>query len=361
MKILIISRATLYSAPGGDTIQIIETASHLRKLGLIIDISLTNEVIDYSTYDILHFFNVIRPADILFHVAKSKKKFVISPIFVDYGEFEKKARPGFIKYINKIFSAESIEYFKTIMRMIINGERIKSFEYLYLGQKGSIIKILKKCGILLPNSQNEYNRLIEKFNIKIPYIVVPNAINGEKFQKEPNVNIKKGVICVARFEPLKNQLNIIKAINQTDYSLILIGKSSPNSQEFYKACKNEAFNNPNIKFIDHINQDELISYYYNAKVHVLASWFETTGLSSLEAAVSRCNIVITDKGDTLEYFGNSAFYCIPDDVESIKVAINKAYETDSDSSLRDNILEKYTWNQTAKQTLIGYQKVLNEN
>lgn len=61
MKILMISRATLFTAPGGDTIQIMETASHLRELGVQVDIKLTNEEIAYSDYDIVHFFNMIRP------------------------------------------------------------------------------------------------------------------------------------------------------------------------------------------------------------------------------------------------------------------------------------------------------------
>jgi len=39
---------------------------------------------------------------------------------------------------------------------------------------------------------------------------------------------------------------------------------------------------------------------------VLPSWFETTGLSSIEAGVMGCNIVITDKV-MQEYFSHHAF------------------------------------------------------
>ncbi|HEX2548556.1 MAG TPA: glycosyl transferase family 1, partial [Gammaproteobacteria bacterium] len=92
MKVLLISRATLFSDSGGDTVQILNTASHLKKLGLSIDIKLTNEVIDYNQYDLFHFFNIIRPADILKHINKISKPFVISTIFVQYGEYEKLAR-----------------------------------------------------------------------------------------------------------------------------------------------------------------------------------------------------------------------------------------------------------------------------
>ncbi len=56
----------------------------------------------------------------------------------------------------------------------------------------------------------------------------------------------------------------------------------------------------------------------------MPSWFETTGLSSLEAAAMGCNIVITRKGDAYEYFGDYAYYCDPESPDSIFKAIEKA-------------------------------------
>ena len=92
MKVAYISRSTLYSTPGGDTKQLDLTAHYLRALGVDVDIYLSNQDIDYSQYDLLHFFNIIRPADILMHAQKSGKPFVVSTIFLDYGEFEKQTR-----------------------------------------------------------------------------------------------------------------------------------------------------------------------------------------------------------------------------------------------------------------------------
>jgi len=360
MKVLMISRANLYTAPGGDTIQIVETASHLRKIGVEVDVKLTNEVIDYDQYTIVHFFNVIRPADILSHTQYIKGKYVISPIFVDYEEYEKEVRTGLLRYVNKLFSSNFIEYLKVVARVILNGEKVKSKEYLLIGHKAAIKKIIKSSSLLLPNSNNEYLRLLRKFGIEKDYIVVPNAISTEKFQAIPSPEEKEGVLCVARFEPLKNQLNLIRAINKTTLKLTLIGKASPNSQAFYDACKMEAAGNANIQFIEFISQDELLKFYNKAKVHVLASWFETTGLSSLEAAACGCNLVITDKGDTREYFGDDAFYCNPDDIDNILETVKKAMSAPNVSKLKDLIFKKYIWEETARQTLLGYRKIGNE-
>ena len=85
----------------------------------------------------------------------------------------------------------------------------------------------------------------------------------------------------------------------------------------------------NIHFIDHLPQEELIHYYQKAKVHVLPSWFETCGLSTLEAAAMGCNIVITNKGYASEYFNDHAFYCDPSSPASILDAIYKASNPDA--------------------------------
>ena len=86
MKFLFISRSTLFTGPGGDTVQITRTAQCLRMAGIQVDIRLSNEKIDYQPYDLVQFFNTVsRPADILRHITfRSKKPYVISTIFVDY-------------------------------------------------------------------------------------------------------------------------------------------------------------------------------------------------------------------------------------------------------------------------------------
>jgi glycosyltransferase involved in cell wall biosynthesis len=96
-------------------------------------------------------------------------------------------------------------------------------------------------------------------------------------------------------------------------------------------------------------------------VHVLPSWFETTGLSSLEAAAMGCNIVITRKGDTEEYFEDYAFYCAPDSLQSIFEAVEKASSQKYDPELRNKIFSQYTWIQTAEKTKAAYHEIMQRN
>jgi glycosyltransferase involved in cell wall biosynthesis len=360
MRVLMIARKTLNTSPGGDTIQIKSTAEYLKRLSIDVDIHIGDSIIDYSNYDIMHFFNIIRPDDIIPHVFKSNLPFVVSTVYVDYSEYEKN-RGGLLGLLAYIFSSDKMEYIKAIARFFKNGDKINSKYYLLNGHKASVKYVANKASLLLPNSHSEYNRFVKKYNIETPYFKIPNAIDILTFSKniKPNNKFKNHVLCVGRIEGRKNQLNLIKALKDTDLLLTIIGKPSPNHIAYFSECIKLIEENDNMFYIEHIEHIQLASIYKSAKVHVLPSWFETTGLSSIEAAIMECNIVITPKGDTQEYFKDFAYYCQPDDINSIKNAVLKAFYEPYNSALKELILEKYVWEQTAKQTLNAYNSVLN--
>lgn len=356
MKVAIIARSTLFRVPGGDTVQAVQTARHLANIGISMDVLLCNEKIAYNQYDLLHFFNLTRPADILYHSKKAKKPYVVSTILCSYGEYDKQHRKtaGFL--LSKL-SSDSIEYFKTMARWLLRRDHLSSMAYVWKGQRRSILDVLKRSALILPNSKSEYQRVEQTYAAGNKCMIVPNGVDPDVFTYDPSVKKdEKLVLCVARIEGIKNQLNLIRALNGTEYKLLLIGAHAPNQEDYYAECKRIAA--ANISFIGHVPQGELIKYYQKAKVHILPSWFETTGLSSIEAAVMGCNIVITDRGDAKEYFGDDAFYCEPGNADSIYNAIKRAGRAPFNINLYQKIHEKYTWAAAASQTLKAYQSAI---
>lgn len=354
MRILYISRPTLLSVPGGDTIQMLKTKEYLEKsFEISIDIWDGNKDVEYANYDLIHFFNIIRPNNILTHINEGVP-FVLSPIYVDYSEYDQKIRGGKAAKIARVFGKNRSEYLKSMIRWWKNGEHPGSIKYIFSGHKKAIKKILNSTSVILANSKSELNRLMTDFSFNTPSLIVPNATD----LTEIKINSKReGVVSVARIEGLKNQLNLIRAIKKTDLRLTIIGKASPNHAEYYKQCQNEA--NDQVSFVDHISQEELRNYYSSAKVHAMISWFETTGLSTLEAAAFGCNVVISEKGDQREYFKENAFYADPDDIDSIKDALLKANSAAIPDALIVDIKNKYTWEETAKKTMDGYKLALS--
>lgn len=353
-----IVRSTIYAVRGGDTVQVLQTAAQLVRNNIKVDIKLTSDKIEYEQYDLLHFFNISRPADILYHIQRSKKPFVLSTIFIDYSEFDKFHRKGLTGLLFRFLSSDGIEYLKTISRWLLGKDKLMSKEYIWKGQRNSVISILKRAVILLPNSHSEYERLLNRYHCSKDYLVVPNGIDPALFvYNEAIEKDNKLVLCVARIEGIKNQLNLIRALTNSNFKLLIIGAASQNQASYYKSCRELA--GSNIQFLEHLSQDELVSYYQKARVHVLPSWFETTGLSSLEAAAMGCNIVITDRGDTIEYFGTDAIYCDPLLPESIYIAVEKAAALPPNKSLQEKILTHYTWQQATIQTMEAYKRIKN--
>lgn len=362
MKVLFQSRKTLFTAPGGDTTQIQKTKEYLEKLGVQVDISL-DLTPDVSKYDIVHVFNLMRPQELYLQVKNAKKygkKVALSTIYGPYEEYEKKARGGILQKINQFLSITQIEYLKVIARAVLNFEFSKgTIIYLLNGHKRLQRKIISMVDVFLPNSHSEMKRVAKDFKLsEYNYVSVANAVDVNRFDYdsvsvEPDIEkYKDCVLCVSRIEGRKNQLNIIRACNNLPYKFVFIGKAGANFKKYEEECKKEA--NPNMFFLGQIEHEKLPQFYKIAKVHILASWMETPGLSSLEAGVMKTNIVVTKKGDPEDYFGEYAFYCEPDNLNSIKDAVVEAHSKPFDEGLKKRIIENYKWEDTARQTYEGY-------
>jgi glycosyltransferase involved in cell wall biosynthesis len=227
-----------------------------------------------------------------------------------------------------------------------------------LGHKYAIKKIMRGANLLLPNSRSEYDRLVADTGISKEYHIVPNGVDSRIFGKDiPGIQREKKVICVAQIYGRKNQHMLIHACRELGYPLEIIGKPPPNHMSYYKYCRQIA--DESVDFIDHVPQEDLVKHYASAEVHALPSWFETTGLTSLEAAALGCKLVVGTGGDTFDYFGAHAWYCNPSRPESIKEALKNAMESPADDSLRNKILEEYTWDMAAHETHVAYKKVLD--
>lgn len=357
MKIVFIVRSTLFTAKGGDTIQVKETAANLRNLGVEVDIKKTAEQINYNDYDLLHFFNITRPADILVHIKRSDKPFVVSTILINYALYDKHHRHGLTGKLFSIIPVSGIEYAKTLFRFLAGRDKLVSTSYLWKGQQAGVKEILRKTKAVIVQAKAEYDDLVKLYAVKADYYIIKNGVNTGLFQYSKTVSREKNIVLsVARIEGIKNQYNLIRALNNSPYKLILIGDAAPNQKGYYQKCRNIA--SANVSFINYLPQQQLAGYYAMAKVHVLPSWFEVCGLSSLEAAAMGCRVVITDNGYARSYFEDEAFYCDPAKPESILQAVDMAMQADHEDGLQKKIPEYYSWKNTAADTLAVYKKYI---
>ncbi|MFA5094560.1 MAG: glycosyltransferase family 4 protein [Candidatus Omnitrophota bacterium] len=363
MKILMRGRRDLLELYGGDSTQVLRTRESLEKLGVRADLS-TEPSPDISGYDIVHIFNApfydILPMAIC--AKKAGKKVVYSPIYLDYSLYDKGGREGLAGLVSKAMNKYSTQDIKLLVNIVRKGRFPGNITAVLKGYRRCMHEMLRRTDFLLPNSNSEMERMKNDFPAgSIPFTVVPYAVDGtftsdERGANEDPDNLKGCVMSAATIEGRKNQLNLVKAIKGLPYKLVLIGKIGPGQQGYYRRIQKEA--GPNFVYLGPADHSDMPKYYKLAKVHCLVSWMETCGLASMEAAAAGCNIVITDKGDTREYYDRFAYYCDPSSVDSIRAAIIKAYESPCDPALKERILTNYTWEIAAKKTLEAYSQVL---
>jgi glycosyltransferase involved in cell wall biosynthesis len=365
MKILMQSRRTVFSAPGGDTVQLLQTREQLQSLGCTVEISTDLEP-KLGGFDLVHLFNVTRPQETYTQALNAKRQNIpiaLSTIYVSFAEFDRQSRGGVLGLASRWLDDNHIEYMKIAGRAVRNREwHAGSIRCLLKGRNRLIRETLGLANVLLPNSHSELGRLGAHFDVVTNkrIVIVPNGVDPRLFSPSSNSHedeqYRGCVLCVARIEGVKCQLELVRAMRTLPWKLVLVGAPALNHEHYYRQVLQEA--GDNVEVLGWREHKSLPSLYRASRVHVLASWGETTGLSSLEAAAVGRNIVITAKGDTREYFQDHAYYCTPGSVESIRESVEAAYNDAPNPSLRKRVLDNFTWRRAAEETLRGYEMIL---
>ncbi len=219
----------------------------------------------------------------------------------------------------------------------------------------TLYAIFESVDVLLPNAEGEGESIRRDLGVTTPIFPVPNGVDPTVFTSSSTpFEARQYVLYVGRIEPHKNQLGLIQALQGAGLPLVIAGNDHPDHTEYAEACRRAG--SGWVRFVGPVahGSAELSDLYAGARVHVVASWFETTGLVSLEAALSGCSIVSTSRGHAREYLDRFATYCDPGEPSSILAAVRHGWDTPPPPELRQRILDRYTWSHVAQATLAAY-------
>lgn len=368
-------RIDAFDKYGGDTTQMLKTKEELEKLGVQVDISLELSP-NIADYDIIHLFNVTRIHETYIqckNAIKNKKPIVFSTIHhskSDIREYEMNGIGGLFGIIRKfIRNEEMIQLLKTFTYCIKYPSTYKAFLHqLLIGYKRMQKFVLNNSTILLPNSEMELIELIKDFDLEKNRedIIVPNGveisdeyINITRDEFISKYNLNNFIFCPGRIEPRKNQIALIKALNNTPLILIFAGDINYKHKSYIKNFNSLVEGNENVYYLGKMDRKLLFSAYKASAVTILPSWFETTGLIGLEAGIMGTKVVITQKGYTKEYYGDHVLYCDPSDEKNIRESIINALESNNENEFfLEMIKSKFTWRKAASCTYEAYKKAI---
>ena len=326
MKVVMQGRIGLLSEGGGDKVQIENTALELRKLGVEVDIS-TNIDDDINKYDLVHIFQLDWIAENYFYAKKASKfgkPIVLSPIHHNINEV-KRFDDDYafdLRRLSKFLFKDQFkrDIFKNLHRSVFDHKKIKPTSLsLILGLKEMHRRVLAMSDRVLVQTELEAKDLVKTYQVDIKWKKVPNGV-GEVFLRdtkyENSLGIKDYILCVGRIEARKNQIKIIEAVEKfrrnykNDVHLVFVGhKSSLKHFEYVRFFNKLVSRYKWIKHIENVPYENMPSIYKFAKVCVSASWFETTGLTLLEALFCNTNAVASGPR-AKEYLGSMLLIAI---------------------------------------------------
>ncbi len=320
LRALLIMRPDADTRFGGDTVLVRDTAAGLRAAGVHADVAYSDTP-DASGYDIAHVFNVGQPdvcARQMEACEKARVPIALSPVWLDLEEYTGR---GLAQH--RLF--ERLKDPRALERSLRSWRRRAPATFLGLRDRIRLARtraaqsdLLRRAHVLLPNSAIEARDCLVRLGVReTPFVVVP--ISADLSPSAFWQSSRKGVLCVGRIEPRKNQTATLFALRDRTLDIAVVGTAhDPWPFESVQAWSN------NSRFLGSVDRESLLRLYGTCEVHVLASWVETAGIASLEAAAAGAKLVVGDRGAEPEYFEDDAEYADPADPDSIAAAVDRA-------------------------------------
>jgi glycosyltransferase involved in cell wall biosynthesis len=345
---------------GGDTTQYTETAAELRSLGIDVDLTEGEFPTSVDGFDLVHLFNLqhAERADAATAVCGRRgTPIALSTIYWDLRSVERAAEV--FRYHERAAARALAAVQPAVAAAVFHaksaGVRRRSAH--------ARERLLRASRLLLPNSVAELEILVSDFRapgLRARAVVVPNGIAPpeRRARAAAPCHLPDGpyVLQAGLLHPIKGQLQLIRALASSDYPIVFIGNGL--DSVYGAACRAEGARRGRTWFFPAVPHDAMGAVYERARVHALPSLRESPGLASLEAAVHGASLVVSIHGPVQEYFGSDAHICDPEDLGSIRVAVDAAWRAGRPAALRARLLESFTWRAAAERTLAGYERLV---
>lgn len=346
MKILFITFPGFHLYEGGIKTQVVALKEEIRKLGWEVKIFCENFISkeDFKNYEIIHFFGSgIKTYHLFQIIANFNKKIILTPVF---------------------YSQHSVIINKIAMGLF-------NFFYKYFGfyNEHLILKeMVKGANLIICNTFAEKDLIKNMFNLEEERLdVLPNGVKIDFYYASPELcyerlGLKDFILYVGHIGyERKNLLRGLEVLKKMEVPTLLVGKIIKN--KYSDKCLSLIRKTKNFHLIDELpNDSELLKSIYAAcDVFLLPSYYETPGLSALEAGLAGAKILITKYGGTKEYFKDYAFYLNPYSKKDIEKKLILTLKKNKDNLLKEHIKNNYTWDKIAKRLIKIYERFLETN
>jgi glycosyltransferase involved in cell wall biosynthesis len=390
MRILMHIRPDWREHPGGDVVQLQRWAFWLQEFGVQVILS-AEEQPDLHGIDLVHLHNVGRAYSLLAtleHCHRRRVPTVLTTLYWPEEDFERFGRPGLTGWLFGLLPSSLRERLKSALRWKRQpGQRSGLWREFWQGRRNLLRHVVQLAHGLIAVSTMEVEALKQLLPEAPVIYVVPSGVDAfywsddpqlwrreqqwlhpdgtvtlpappsaEELQQASRPVLRRGVLCVGRFDPQKGQHRLIRALKPLDIPLTLVGPDNPNYPGYRRYCQKQAYSR--VTILPPQSQAELCWLYRSATVHAQASWSELSSLSALEAACCGAHIVTTKRGGMQDYFGPLAWYADPGNDRDLRHAVAQALAEPQTADLSRHVRSRFTWRQSATTLRQVYELVL---
>ena len=296
--------------------------------------------------------------------------------------------------VKLIFSLHyTLPYFTRIKRIVAFHD-ITFYRFPRLHQKikrlyfKSLIPLsIKKSRAIISVSQSTKDDLVSRFKkidpgkISVIYHGVEQIKEkekeletiAEKVMAEHGISPQKYILFVGTLEPRKNIKGLLQAFHsiresnakiKDEFKLVIVGKKGWLFKEIFEITKGLHLEEA-VVFTGYVEEEEKQALLLNAFLFVYPSFYEGFGIPILEAMACGIPVITGNVSALPEVAGDAAIFINPNDRGEISTAMAGVL---TDQTLHEILSKKgpeqarkFSWVNTAAQTLELMEKVVKEN
>jgi len=241
----------------------------------------------------------------------------------------------------------------------------------WFGFLGMQVRVAQQLPAVLTVSNNSKQDINAQMGVPLERMtVVPVGVDPDTFRPYPDVMAVKGRIMVTSSSdvPMKGLVPLLEAVaklrTERDIELVVIGKPQAGGR-VDKTLERLGLRDI-VTTVSGVSDEELARLYGEAEVAVVPSLYEGFSLPAIEAMSCGVAVVATTGGALPEVVGTdgeTGLLVTPDDPEALMMAIRRLLDDEDlrrrlGAAGRDRVINRFTWQVTAKGTAACYDAVL---
>ncbi|MGH9021368.1 MAG: glycosyltransferase family 4 protein [Acidimicrobiales bacterium] len=233
------------------------------------------------------------------------------------------------------------------------------------------VRVARQMPAVLTVSHNSRADIHSELGVDLERItVVPVGVDHTVFRPYPDVVKRPGRLMVTTSSdvPMKGLVPLLEAVAklraERDVELVVIGRPQPKGR-VARAIERLGLGDI-VTTVSGVSDEELARLYGEAEVAIVPSLYEGFSLPAIEAMSCEVPVVATTGGalpEVVGVSGDAGLLVNPNDPDALVVAITRLLDDDAlrrdlGRRGRERVMERFTWQVTARGTAACYDAVL---